>query len=632
MKKITLLIALLITSLGFSQQQEYIFDFEDDGPDGTASNWLTFDNEPAAAEIVDNPDLDGVNATASKVLKVVMGPGNAFYAGVNNGWEQSAFGTWKIDMAVPSNLTLTMDVNKNYVGTVGIKMATNTGGTTFQITDQNVGNTVVDEWQTITFDLSGINPNGDLSNISQLVIFVDWTQDMPDRAEGSTIYIDNVKFGAEKLTDPAVSGGSGSSTAPTDAPGTPTLAEADVISIFSDAYTDLAATWNPGWGQSTVLADETIASNPVKKYSSLNFTGIEPTAGTIDATSMTHINLDYWTSDAAEIKFKLVDYKGDGAWGADNSEFEVTKTTTTGDWVTLSIPLTEYTGISFNDIGQLVLSATGATNPVYIDNIYFSNGEATSGGGSVAIAPTDAPAVPTLAEADVISIFSDAYTDLVSTWNPGWGQSTVLADETIASNAVKKYSSLNFTGIEPTAGTVDATAMTHINLDYWTSDATEIKFKLVDYNGDGAWGADNSESEVTKTATTGAWVTLSIPFTEFLGISFNDIGQFVLSATDAVNPVYIDNIYFSNTSVLSTSSITLEELSFYPNPTSRNLNISAANNIKNVEIYNVLGKKMMKVIINKTSDSIDVSNLASGIYLIKYNINDAIGTAKFIKK
>ena len=154
MKKITLLFVLLITSIGFSQQQQYHFDFEDGTPSGVAANWFTFDNSPAPAEIIDNPDLDGVNATASKVMKVVVGPGNAFYAGVNNAWETSKFGTWKIDMGVSSNLTLTMDVNKNYVGTVGIKMGTNGGGTSFQITDQNVGNTVVNEWQTLTFDLS----------------------------------------------------------------------------------------------------------------------------------------------------------------------------------------------------------------------------------------------------------------------------------------------------------------------------------------------------------------------------------------------------------------------------------------------------------------------------------------------
>ncbi len=201
MKNIILLAFLFLASVGYSQQQEYFLDFEPNTPSGVASNWYTFDNNPAAAEVVDNPDLDGTNATNSKVLKVVVGPNNAFYAGVNNAWNEGVFGTWEIDMGVANNLSLTMDLHKNYVGTVGIKMGTAGQGTTFQITNQNVGNTVVNEWQTLTWDLSGINPNGDLTNISQMVVFVDWTEGLPDRAENSTIYIDNIKFNANKLTD-----------------------------------------------------------------------------------------------------------------------------------------------------------------------------------------------------------------------------------------------------------------------------------------------------------------------------------------------------------------------------------------------------------------------------------------------
>ncbi len=201
MKNITFVIFLLLGPLVFAQQQEYLFDFEPNTPSGVASNWYTFDNNPAAAEVVDNPNLNGTNPSSTKVLKVVVGPSNAFYAGVNNAWNEGVFGTWEIDMDVANNLSLTMDVHKNYVGTVGIKMGTAGQGTSFQITNQNVGNTVVDEWQTLTWDLSGINPNGDLTNISQMVVFVDWTEGLPDRAENSTIHIDNIKFNANKLTD-----------------------------------------------------------------------------------------------------------------------------------------------------------------------------------------------------------------------------------------------------------------------------------------------------------------------------------------------------------------------------------------------------------------------------------------------
>jgi len=201
MKNIILVTLLLLVSFGYAQQQEYLFNFEPNTPSGVASNWYTFDNNPAAAEVVDNPNLNGTNPSSTKVLKVVVGPSNAFYAGVNNAWDEGVFGTWEIDMGVANNLSLSMDVHKNYVGTVGIKMGTAGQGTTFQITNQNVGNTVVDEWQTLTWDLSGINPNGDLTNISQMVVFVDWTEGLPDRAENSTIYIDNIKFNANKLTD-----------------------------------------------------------------------------------------------------------------------------------------------------------------------------------------------------------------------------------------------------------------------------------------------------------------------------------------------------------------------------------------------------------------------------------------------
>ena len=96
MKNIILVTLLLLVSFGYAQQQEYLFNFEPNTPSGVASNWYTFYNNPAAAEVVDNPDLDCTNATNTKVLKVVVGPNNAFYAGVNNAWNEGVFGTWAV--------------------------------------------------------------------------------------------------------------------------------------------------------------------------------------------------------------------------------------------------------------------------------------------------------------------------------------------------------------------------------------------------------------------------------------------------------------------------------------------------------------------------------------------------------
>ena len=85
-------------------------------------------------------------------------------------------------------------------------------------------------------------------------------------------------------------------------------------------------------------------------------------------------------------------------------------------------------------------------------------------------------------------------------------------------------------------------------------------------------------------------------------------------------------------STASVSNNVLASISMYPNPTSSKLNISAVKTIKNVEIYNVLGKKVMNLNVNETSKSIDVSNLATGVYLIKYQVENTVGTAKFIKQ
>ena len=73
-------------------------------------------------------------------------------------------------------------------------------------------------------------------------------------------------------------------------------------------------------------------------------------------------------------------------------------------------------------------------------------------------------------------------------------------------------------------------------------------------------------------------------------------------------------------------------IALFPNPTSNKWNISAQRTIKNAAIYNLLGRQVMALEMNKNSESISISNAASGIYVIKDTVRNAIGTAKFIKE
>ena len=71
------------------------------------------------------------------------------------------------------------------------------------------------------------------------------------------------------------------------------------------------------------------------------------------------------------------------------------------------------------------------------------------------------------------------------------------------------------------------------------------------------------------------------------------------------------------------------EFTIYPNPTSNILNIKTKHDIKNVVIYNVQGQQ---VLVGKNK-SVNVSNLALGIYLLKVETtNGSFTTKRFIKQ
>ena len=84
------------------------------------------------------------------------------------------------------------------------------------------------------------------------------------------------------------------------APTPPTRPASNVISTFSGAYTDLAGTdWYPNWSQATQYAQITVAGDAVKKYSNLNYQGVQ-FASAINASTMTNLHIDIWSSDCSK--------------------------------------------------------------------------------------------------------------------------------------------------------------------------------------------------------------------------------------------------------------------------------------------------------------------------------------------
>lgn len=159
--------------------------------------------------------------------------------------------------------------------------------------------------------------------------------------------------------------------APAAAAPAPTAAAADVISLFSNAYTNVAVdTWRTSWSSAT-LTELQVAGDDVKKYTDLVFVGVEATTTPIDATAMTHFHVDVWSPTGGDFKIKLVDFGANGAFGGgDDVEHEVTKTLTATSWNQLDVPLTEFVNLTTRaHVAQLIFS--GANPTVFVDNVYF---------------------------------------------------------------------------------------------------------------------------------------------------------------------------------------------------------------------------------------------------------------------
>ncbi len=356
----------------------------------------------------------------------------------------------------------------------------------------------------------------------------------------STVYIDNIYFYAS---------GGGTATEPSAAaPAPPARDAGDVISVFSGAYTDISGTdFNPNWGQSTEVAAVDIEGNSTLKYANFNYQG-SVFAAPQDLTGMGFLHVDMWTPDATVVQVTPINNSGSP------TENLVSLTPiNTGQWNSYDIPLTAFTssGMTLNGVFQLKFDGQAGTNPstIYLDNIYFYKG---SGGGDTG--PSAAAPIPPARNAeDVISFFSNAYTNkTVDTWSAVWDDSDV-ADLQVDGNDVKKYTFTNFAGIDFSNHKVDVSGMTHFHMDLWTPDAViagkVITIKCVDFGG-GSAEVTNFILTVTHTPNgdipalaQGTWISINLPVSAFSGnLTRSDLAQIVL--TSNLGTVYIDNLYF----------------------------------------------------------------------------------------
>ncbi len=609
MKKIiTLGLSLFTFGIGYSQNAPINFEI---GGQGANWTWTTFENDSnPVLEVVNNPSALSPN-TSSKVAKFTALQAGRPWAGCES-LKGSDIGTFTLSA---SNSIVKIMVYKSVISDVGIKFATDSGASSGEI---KVANTKTNEWEELTFDFSGKIGEPSSTGISQIIIFPDFN--LSGRTTNVISYFDNITFSAgNALPEPTV------------AAQTPTKPATDVISLFSNAYTNVNIdTWRTSWSAAT-LTDMQVDSNDVKKYSGLDFVGIEMVQNQINISAMDLFEFDLWTPNSTTFKFKLVDFGADGAFGGgDDKDHELSVTPTLNGWNHISVPIANFTGLtSKSNIAQLIFaSVPSGTSIVYIDNIMFSK-------APVYAEPTVAAPTPTKLAADVISLFSNAYNNVtVDTWRTSWSAAT-LNEIQVASNDVKKYSALDFVGIETVANQINASTMDSFEFDLWTPNSTTFKYKLVDFGADGAFGGgDDKEHELTLTPTLNAWNHVAVSLADFTGLTTkSNIAQLVFaSVPSGTSIVYIDNVLFSKKMQTGLASTKTENVGVFPNPANKSFTITSANAIQEITIYNTLGQAVLSNSTNSNNINVDIATLPNGIYTIKATINGVDTFNKLVKE
>jgi hypothetical protein len=178
-------------------------------------------------------------------------------------------------------------------------------------------------------------------------------------------------------------------------------------------------------------------------------------------------------------------------------------------------------------------------------------------------------------------------------------------------------------GITLTAGTTYS-----ISYKYAMNNANYVeKMKVAygtspDFDGMTEQLADHPTINFTTAETNVVTFTPTVSSTYYFGFNaYSDSCQYYL---------YVDDIVIDT--ALSTPNVAITKATLYPNPVKDVLNISHAETITNVSIYNVLGQKVIDKNYNATQVQLNLSDLPSGSYIVKSTINNQVNTTTILKQ
>jgi hypothetical protein len=237
-----------------------------------------------------------------------------------------------------------------------------------------------------------------------------------------------------------------------------------------------------------------------------------------------------------------------------------------------------------------------------------------------------APTPPVRNPADVISIFSSAYTDVAGTIiGQNWGQSTIV-DEVDPGNGdvMKRMEKFTYQGVELAAHHDVSGGIWKLHIDMLNKDLVPMNVSLI---------SPGHENPILLTPTVVGWNSFDIDVntTNYPAPVLSDIFQLKLEATAGPTTTYFDNLYFWK-SALGVAKFDASGIKMYPNPVKNTLTIDANSAIQKVSVYNVLGQEVIRVSPKSNTVTLQTNELQKGVYMVTTQIDGKTSTSKVVKE
>lgn len=254
---------------------------------------------------------------------------------------------------------------------------------------------------------------------------------------------------------------------------------------------------------------------------------------------------------------------------------------------------------------------------------------------------------PILNQIDLPITFEDTMTDYTMT-DFGGNASMVVADPTNSSNTVaqveKTAAAQLWAGTTMSTGNGLANAIpfsagnTIISVAVWSPDAgIPIRLKAEDKTAP----TISVETE-TNTTVASAWEVLEFDFSNEVSgtaaIDFNNTYDLLSiffnfgtdGATAGAKTYYFDDVYFG---ILISNDVGLgTEVSYFPNPAHDRVAVRSDINIDQVQVFNLVGQKVIDMTPASNEVTVDVSMLEAGMYIFVTESEGQRDTFRVIKE